>query len=202
MVDRLSVTEKQFGYAGVRDGRHTKAARKRAEPEEHARLSAALDDLEAAQAPGSAHAGTAAAAAKALELMGEQNKVLDEENGALKEEILLVKESLKDHLNMVQAILGEGVGAEEVEGEGDVRLLRHHEHEALKLLQGVMLELLDSLPEAEEAAMVAQMEYDGVAAPARARDAAAGPRSSRWPSRRWPPQKLRLWRATLPPSLP
>ena len=26
MVERLSVTEKQFGYAGVRDGRHTKAA--------------------------------------------------------------------------------------------------------------------------------------------------------------------------------
>jgi hypothetical protein len=26
VVDRLPVTEKQFGYAGVRDGRHTKAA--------------------------------------------------------------------------------------------------------------------------------------------------------------------------------
>ena len=100
--------------------------------------------MEAAQAPGSAHAWTAAAAAKALEFMGEQqNKVLTEENGALKEEIQLVKESLKEHLTMVQAILGEGVGAEEVEGEGDVRLLRHLEHEALKLLQGAMLELLD-----------------------------------------------------------
>jgi len=100
--------------------------------------------MEAAQAPGSAHAGTAAAAAKALELMGEQNKVLNEENGALKEEIQLVKESLKEHLTMVQAILGEGVGAEE--DEGDVRLLRHHEHEALKLLQGVMLKaVLDKL---------------------------------------------------------
>jgi len=160
-VDRLSVTEKQFGYAGVRDGRHTKAARKSAEPEEHARLSAALDVMEAAQAPGSAHAGTAAAAAKALELMGEQNKVLNEENGALKEEIQSVKESLKGHLAMVQAILDEGGGAEEVEGEGDARLLRHNEHEALKLLQGVMLELLDSLPEAEEAAMVAHIRVLG-----------------------------------------
>ena len=105
--------------------------------------------------------------------MGEQNKVLNEENGALKEEIQLVKESLKEHLTMVQAILGEGVGAEE--DEGDVRLLRHHEHEALKLLQGVMLELLDSLPEAEEAAMVAQMEHDGVAAPAATPPTAAAP---------------------------
>ena len=93
LVDRPSVTEKQFCYAGVRDGRHTKAARKRAEPEEHTRLSAALGDMEAAQAPGSAHAGTAAAAAKALELMGEQNKVLNEENGALKEEIQLARAS-------------------------------------------------------------------------------------------------------------
>ena len=69
--------------------------------------------------------------------------MLNEENGALKEEIQLVKESLKDRLTMVQAILGEGVGAQEVEGKGDVRLLCHHEHEALKLLQGAMLELLD-----------------------------------------------------------
>ena len=97
----------------------------------------------------------------------------NEENGALKEEIQLVKESLKEHLTMVQAILGEGVGAEE--DEGDVRLLRYHEHEALKLLQGVMLELLDSLPEAEEAAMVAQMEHDGVAAPAATPPTAAAP---------------------------
>ena len=113
--------------------------------------------------------------------MGEQNKVLNEENGALKEEIQLVKESLKEHLTMVQAILGEGIGAEE--DEGDVRLLRYHEHEALKLLQGVMLELLDSLPEAEEAAMVAQMEHDGVAAPAATPPAepAASPTPARCP---------------------
>jgi hypothetical protein len=37
MVDRLSVTEKQFGYAGVRDGRHTKAAHIKVNVEEGVR---------------------------------------------------------------------------------------------------------------------------------------------------------------------
>lgn len=68
-VDPLSATDKEFDNAGVRDDRHTKAARKSTDYEEHALLSAASGEMEATQAPGSAHAGTAAAAAKALEIM-------------------------------------------------------------------------------------------------------------------------------------
>jgi hypothetical protein len=141
-VSHLPASPKDWGYRGRHTGERHSAMEKPAEPVDYADLRAASREMEAAQAPESAHAGVASAAVQTILQAGEENAALKNTDHALKTEIQFVKNALKGHQGMVQAALEDSGEAEEAECANTPH---YDELEALKLPQGTMLELLDSL---------------------------------------------------------